>query len=155
MVKYYVIPIMESDILIPYRKGKSIPISEYVEKYYPRLAQLESERISIICSGDYCAPFTRKQIKQLQNNELQKKQVATGLGIPLHILAMDEGKETYEVGTHSRILSNSQVFFDFREQPRNIFLTYYNGEYIKRVKKFMRRKDFIVIQGGAQKMIKR
>ena len=155
MTKYYVIPVMEADILIPYKGEKSIPISEYVEKYYPKLAQLEKERISIIDNGCYNAPFTKKQIMQLRNNELQKKKVAEELGIPLCILAIDDGKEIYEVETHSKVLGNNQDFLDFREQPRNIFLTYYNGDYIKRVKKFMKRKNFIVIQGGAQKVIKK
>ncbi|MDE5587363.1 MAG: hypothetical protein K2I72_03215 [Bacilli bacterium] len=155
MTKYYVIPLMESGILIPCGRGKNLPISEYVERYYPKLAQLESERISIIYSGDYNAPWTIKQKVQLQNNALLKKQVANELGIPLHILAMNEGEKTYEVGTHSKIRSSSQVFLDFREQPRNVFLTYYNGDYIERVKRFMKRKDFTVIQGGAQKVIKK
>ncbi len=155
MEKYYVIPVMESDILIPCGREKNISIREYVEKYYPRLAQLERERLSIIYSGDYNAPFTGEQKRQLEENALKKRRIAEELGIPLRILAMDDGKETYEVGTHSRILSNSQDFLDFREQPRNIFLTYYNGDYIQRVKKFMRRKDFIVLQGGSQKIIRR
>ena len=155
MIKYYVIPIMESEILIPCGKGKNIPISEYVERYYPKLAQLESERISIICSGNYNASFTKRQKEQLQDNYSQQKRVAQELGIPLDILAISDGKHVYEVETHSKILGNSQVFLDSREQPRNIFLTYYNEDYITRVKKFMRRKDFIVIQGGLQKTIKR
>lgn len=155
MTKYYVIPLMESGILIPCGRGKNIPINEYVARYFPQLAQLETERVSIINSGDYNAPYTSKQRAQLKNNALQKRQVANELGIPLRILAMSEGRKTYEVGTHSKILSTDQVYLNFREQPRNIFLTFYNGDYIERVKKFMRRKDFIVIQGGAQKVIKR
>jgi len=157
MTKYYVIPIMESKILIPYRMGKYIPISEYVRKYYPKLADLEEERVSIICSGDYCASYTKKQHEQLQRNAFQKRQVAEQLGIPLYILATKNWGQAYEVETHSKILSdqNESVFLDTREQPKNVYLTYYNGDYIARVKKFFQRKDFIVIQGGAQKMLKR
>lgn len=155
MKKYYVIPMIESGIFLPYRDGNDISICDYVKRYYPKLASLESERLSIICNGNYCSPFTQKQKEQLQNNAHQKRKVANELGIPLHILAINEGEETYEVETHSTITSSGQAFLDVREQPRRIFLTYYNGDYIQKVRRFINRKNFIVIQGGAQKVIKR
>ncbi len=154
-MKYYVIPILDSNIMIPFKNGEMIPISKYVEKYYPTLAKLESEKIAIIYSGNYNAPFTKNQINQLKNNILQKRQIAKELGIPLHILAVYDDSEIYEVATHSRISADSQVYIDFREEPRNIYLTYYNGDYINRVKKFMNRKNFVSIQGGIQKVVKR
>lgn len=157
MVRYYVIPIIDSRVLIPYRLEKYIAISNYVEEYYPRLAELEEERISIIFSGNYTAPFTGKQKEKLKRNDLQKRQVAAKLGIPLYILATKEEQYAYEVVTHQKVLSyqNNPVFLDFREQPRNTFLTYYNSDYIQKVKRFMKRKDFTVIQGGLQKTLTR
>ena len=155
MTKYYVIPLMDSNILIPDREGKNISITEYVKKYYPTLAQLEEERISIIYSGVYDAPFTAKQQEELKNNALQKEEVAHELGIPLQILAVSDDDGTYEVVTHSRVSSETCIFLDVREQPKNIYLTYYNGEYIRKVERFMKRKDFIVIRSGMQKTMKR
>jgi len=155
MTKYYIIPVVESDILIPYKGESKISISKYVEKYYPRLARLENDRLSIIDEGDYCTLMTKEQVRQLQDNTDQKKKLANELGIPLHILAMNEGGETYEVATHSKIDSNNQDFLKFREQPRNVFLTYYNGDYIEKAQKFMKRKDLVVMQGGAQKVLKK
>lgn len=155
MKKYYVIPMIESGIFFPYRDGSDISICDYVKRYYPRLAHLENERLSIICSGNYCSPFTKKQKEQLQDNADQKRKVANELGIPLYILAINDGKKTYEVETHSIISSSNQAFLDIREQPRNIFLTYYNGDYIQKVRRLINRKNFTVIQSGTQKVIKR
>ncbi len=91
----------------------------------------------------------------MQDNYSHKKRVVQELGIPLDILATSDGKHVYEVETHLKILGNSQVFLDSREQLRNVFLTYYNGDYIKKVQKFMKRKDFVVIQGGRKKYQKK
>lgn len=162
MKNYYVVPLQDDLILLSYRIGKYISISEYVRQYFPEMAELEEERISIIYSGNYNMSFTRKQQIQLEINRRKKIQMARNLGIPLNLLVEENEGKTYEIVTHKKVISKDSEpsFLAIREKPKNIFLTYYNSDYIVKVKNLMRKgslrnDDFQVIQGGLQKVIKR
>lgn len=157
MEKYYVIPITDSSILIKGADSIYIPLGEYVSKYYSKLMKLEEKRIFTIYSGGMDNPLTDLQKLKIEVINKQKASVASSLKIPLHILAVGNSVRAYEVVTNEMVYGRDGKthFLSFRQESEEVFNTYYNSEYIRRVKRFINRRNFELIENEqSKKMVK-
>lgn len=147
MEKYYVIPITDSSILIRGANSIYIPLSEYVSKYYPRLMKLEEKRISIISNYHTNSLLTDFDRLRLEDIQRKKEEASKKFQIPLNILAVGNSVRSYEIVTEEMVYGQGSEtgFLSIHQESVRVFQTYYNNEYIHRIKRFINRRNFELI----------
>ncbi len=147
MEKYYVIPITDSSILIKGANSIYIPLSEYVSKYYPRLMKLEEKRNLIIFNENINSAFTELDQLRIESIERQKIEISKTFQIPLNLLAVGNSVRAFEIVTNEMVcgLGGETSYFSTYQESEETFHTYYNSEYIHKVKRFINRRNFELI----------
>lgn len=152
---YYLIPIFDRCILIKDSENNNVSLYDYTKQNYPNLIKLEEERIGIVYSGDIDKSLTEAQKAQISMIESKEKLLTDELGIPLFILAVGNNKKAYEIITNEPLISKIPDGLSIRKVSKSKFQKYYDIIYYSRIKKFINRRNFKLINGNNQKILKR
>lgn len=129
--KLYRIPIFESSITYG-----GIPLQEYVQTYFPHMAKLENERVSIIYSGpmfDETIKQYEKRQKALKKHEEITKEASDILGVPLWIYAVGKNCDAEEVVTGIKLKVPYEAALGVREVNKDTELP---EDYVEKIENF-------------------
>lgn len=136
----YLIPITDYNVEI--KDGNDlINLHDYLKKYYPKLAKLEEDKVSIICR-DLSSERLKQEVELI---ELQKKEYCDKLNIPYYIIAMGYRNNLKELVTKESLYSKDSCTLNTRKITKAELLKYYNADYDKKIEKFINRRNFKVI----------
>lgn len=138
--KYYLIPILDRDILID-----GTPTKEILKKNYPELYKMEEERICILYSSNPCETMPQKDKVRYREHIKNIKNKINELMVPPYIIAIGNGFEVKELLTGKPITTNYYSALAVREVSKEKALEhYYQDNYRERIVNFIKDEDLSI-----------
>lgn len=129
---YYLIPVVDSDILLD-----GVSLKDILKKYFPELEERESQRVDIIYSTRYFMPTPKEKLKK--HNE-KTKSIYNKKNIPMYLIAYGNSElEAREIVSGKSLFAKYNAALGIRKVTKEYAIKYFNeNDYFNKVSNYFK-----------------